>query len=180
MEISRCGPRSSGTMLTMTRTIVSSESWMSNNERRLGDWTCPNCRQNVYANRSECFKCRTIKPAMCSITSDSCGTAISNEMRVGDWRCPNCKQIVFASKSICFRCKSPKPQISTAITVGTAAQSEAVAHLQGTSSQSKSKIANITQGSTSADSLRSAFSKCKTDPGHINEVSFSPLSSQFA
>jgi len=29
---------------------------------RPGDWTCPSCRANVFASRSECFKCNTPKP----------------------------------------------------------------------------------------------------------------------
>ena len=35
----------------------------SDTERQVrpGDWTCPKCRANVFASRSECFKCRTPK-----------------------------------------------------------------------------------------------------------------------
>ena len=27
-----------------------------------GDWTCPSCQANVFASRTECFKCQTKKP----------------------------------------------------------------------------------------------------------------------
>jgi len=30
---------------------------------RPGDWSCPNCKANVYASRSQCFRCHTRKPA---------------------------------------------------------------------------------------------------------------------
>jgi len=29
---------------------------------RPGDWTCPECQANVFASRTECFKCRAPKP----------------------------------------------------------------------------------------------------------------------
>ena len=29
---------------------------------RPGDWTCPNCNANVFASKSECFRCQTPKP----------------------------------------------------------------------------------------------------------------------
>ena len=30
---------------------------------RPGDWTCPGCQANVFASKSECFKCQTPKPS---------------------------------------------------------------------------------------------------------------------
>ena len=27
-----------------------------------GDWTCPNCRENVFSKRSRCYRCSTSKP----------------------------------------------------------------------------------------------------------------------
>ena len=30
---------------------------------RAGDWICPKCKANVFANKSKCFKCQTEKPA---------------------------------------------------------------------------------------------------------------------
>ncbi|KAJ1451536.1 hypothetical protein M885DRAFT_529427 [Pelagophyceae sp. CCMP2097] len=32
-------------------------------EPRPGDWTCPSCRANVFASKSNCFKCGEPKPA---------------------------------------------------------------------------------------------------------------------
>ena len=27
-----------------------------------GDWTCPNCKENVFAKRNRCYKCSTSRP----------------------------------------------------------------------------------------------------------------------
>jgi len=31
-------------------------------QRRRGDWQCPNCQANVFASRSECYRCHAPKP----------------------------------------------------------------------------------------------------------------------
>lgn len=33
-------------------------------DTRPGDWTCPTCSANVFASKSECFKCRFAPPKM--------------------------------------------------------------------------------------------------------------------
>jgi hypothetical protein len=37
---------------------------------RLGDWTCPQCRANVFASKTECFKCHARKPGQRESVSD--------------------------------------------------------------------------------------------------------------
>lgn len=36
-----------------------------------GDWTCPKCKENVFAHRSRCYKCTTLKPSIASSGSKS-------------------------------------------------------------------------------------------------------------
>ena len=33
------------------------------NSVKPGDWTCPKCKENVFAHRSRCYKCTTLKPS---------------------------------------------------------------------------------------------------------------------
>ena len=40
---------------------MSGERGPSSNARP-GDWTCPSCSANVFASKTECFRCRTPKP----------------------------------------------------------------------------------------------------------------------
>ena len=32
-----------------------------------GDWTCPKCRENVFAHRNRCYKCTTLKPSFAAL-----------------------------------------------------------------------------------------------------------------
>ena len=37
----------------------------SSRNARPGDWTCPSCHANVFASKTECFRCQTPKPGWC-------------------------------------------------------------------------------------------------------------------
>mmetsp|Transcript_17759 Transcript_17759/g.43062 ORF Transcript_17759/g.43062 Transcript_17759/m.43062 type:complete len:434 (+) Transcript_17759:119-1420(+) len=67
---------------------------------RPGDWVCPTCQVNVFASKSECFKCQAPKP-------ENAAPAVAAP-RLDDWICPNCQASVFASKSACYKCSTPK------------------------------------------------------------------------
>merc|ERR1719382_494203 len=73
---------------------------------RPGDWTCPNCGANVYASKTKCYRCQTLKPGFQQ------GAAPVNDkidVRPGDWTCDNCGANVFATKMACYKCQAPKP-----------------------------------------------------------------------
>ena len=144
-------------------------------EIRPGDWTFPSCEQNVYANRNECFKCRTPKPATKSTSPESAIANMPTEKRVGDWICPNCKQNVFASKISCFRCHTPKTSISGCNSLNFTAQNEcpgpvSLQALRGSSEPFLSTDANKMQSRSWLEILRAAYHKCKADYRHIAQV----------
>ena len=97
--------------------------------RREGDWTCPTCSANVFASRSECFRCHTPKPGGAAVVrAPSGGRGYGSKRggynggssfvgpfsggpprREGDWTCPTCSANVYATRTACFRCSTPKP-----------------------------------------------------------------------
>ena len=105
---------------------------------RPGDWTCPSCGANVFASKSNCFRCQTPRPEGAGAAPPQGGDGYGGggygggqdyggnfgggggfggggfgggrgNVRPGDWTCPSCGANVFASKSNCFRCQTPKP-----------------------------------------------------------------------
>eukprot|EP00516_Mucochytrium_quahogii_P009875 CAMPEP_0203767078 /NCGR_PEP_ID=MMETSP0099_2-20121227/788_1 /ASSEMBLY_ACC=CAM_ASM_000209 /TAXON_ID=96639 /ORGANISM=" , Strain NY0313808BC1" /LENGTH=356 /DNA_ID=CAMNT_0050663529 /DNA_START=234 /DNA_END=1301 /DNA_ORIENTATION=- len=92
---------------------------------RPGDWTCPECRANVFASRNECYKCRTPKPPGAGESQPPysghtpynggyhvppMGQGPPNGFRAGDWLCPSpqCSAHNYASRTTCFRCNGPR------------------------------------------------------------------------
>jgi len=73
---------------------------------RPGDWTCPNCGANVYASKTKCYRCQTLKPGF-----QQGGAPVNDkiDVRPGDWTCDNCGANVFATKMACYKCQAPKP-----------------------------------------------------------------------
>ena len=86
-------------------------------DRKAGDWDCPECGFMNFASRSACFKCgagggggdrgrfgREARPRF-----DSRGRENRDgvDLRPGDWRCPSCDFVNFASRSECKRCGEP-------------------------------------------------------------------------
>ena len=147
--------------------------------QRPGDWICPNCKQVVFANRAECFRCPTQRP----LTSESSPhvskvASARSAVRSGDWNCPKCKQNVYASKNVCFRCQFPKPKsIPDQGSRNCGLQSDSKSFLSGDSdSQSiqsntvHAQTVDVDSSSSWSDRLRSAYSKAKVDQGHITEV----------
>jgi len=63
--------------------------------RRPGDWDCPACFAHNFASRSECFKCKYMKPG--GITR-----------RPGDWWCGKCNGHNYAYRVDCFKCGADK------------------------------------------------------------------------
>eukprot|EP00802_Teleaulax_amphioxeia_P018271 Tamp_18462.p2 GENE.Tamp_18462~~Tamp_18462.p2 ORF type:complete len:307 (+),score=24.66 Tamp_18462:119-922(+) len=116
--------------------------------RREGDWTCPTCSANVFATRSECFRCQTPKPggagagASASVIGGGRGFAGKRggynggfvgpfsggpPRREGDWTCPTCSANVYATRTACFRCNAPKPATAAAEDASASAFGEASA-----------------------------------------------------
>merc|ERR1712107_363126 len=91
------------------------------------DWMCPGCGINVFASKSSCFKCGTVKPGMGGVggvgAMGGCGifAGMADKFAAfgkagdtsNDWLCPGCGINVFASKSSCFKCGTVKPDGAT-------------------------------------------------------------------
>ena len=77
---------------------------------REGDWSCPTCGENVFANRNACFKCETEKPLDAAPANGKIQKKTQNQYRDGDWTCPDCSAHNFSSKTSCFKCHIPKPE----------------------------------------------------------------------
>ena len=92
-------------------------------ERKTGDWDCPECGFMNFASRSECFKCgagggggerggenrgsfgaRRAPPRFDARGRENRDGA---DLRPGDWRCPSCDFANFASRTECKRCGEP-------------------------------------------------------------------------
>lgn len=73
-------------------------------EKKEGDWDCPDCGFLNFARRTTCFKCgpqaRPVRPF------DTYGreNRDGRELREGDWKCPDCGFTNFASRTVCKRC----------------------------------------------------------------------------
>jgi hypothetical protein len=63
---------------------------------RLGNWTCPKCKNINYPHRETCNRCPEPKPAV-----------PGEEM---DWVCAGCQNINFPHRSRCNRCQAEKAQ----------------------------------------------------------------------
>jgi len=68
-----------------------------NPNRRPGDWDCPACFAHNFASRSECFKCKYLKPG--GVTR-----------RPGDWWCGKCNGHNYAYRVDCFKCGADKAE----------------------------------------------------------------------
>merc|ERR1719345_404404 len=97
---------------------------------RPGDWICPACQNNNYANRVACNKCQMPKQTGMSETDFTnqmsqmgmggyggmnqmgMGAMMGNmggpNMRQGDWMCPACQNHNYASREACNKCSAPK------------------------------------------------------------------------
>ena len=88
-------------------------------DRKAGDWDCPDCGFMNFASRSECFKCgpgggrdargggfdlRDARPRYDDRGRENRDGA---DLRPGDWKCPSCAFANFASRSECKRCGEP-------------------------------------------------------------------------
>ena len=98
---------------------------------RPGDWTCPGCQANVFASKSQCYRCGEGKPGGGGGGGGGYGGGGYGgggggyggggdrpppNVRPGDWTCLACGANCFASRTTCFKCGTPK---------GAAAQTEA-------------------------------------------------------
>ena len=90
-------------------------------DRKAGDWDCPDCGFMNFASRSQCFKCgaggggggdagtrdrggfdlRDARPRYDDRGRENRDGA---DLRPGDWRCPSCNFANFASRTECKRC----------------------------------------------------------------------------
>merc|ERR1719272_2907972 len=98
-----------------------------------GDWICPACQNNNYANRVACNKCQMPKQTGMSemdfttqmnqmnqmgmggyggMNQMGMGAMMGNmggpNMRPGDWMCPACQNHNCASREACNKCSAPK------------------------------------------------------------------------
>ena len=78
---------------------------------RPGDWKCSGCGAQVFANRSECFKCGGTEGEELTPTEGAEAWVPQpreprepKPVRPGDWACSGCGAHNFASRSDCFRC----------------------------------------------------------------------------
>ena len=80
--------------------------------RRAGDWDCPQCGALVFASRWECFKCNSPRPDGGSSAGGGDWQQSEQQQqqsrRPGDWDCRSCGAMVFGSKNSCFKCGSSK------------------------------------------------------------------------
>jgi rubredoxin len=106
---------------------------------RPGDWACPGCGANVFATKSNCFRCKAPRPGGGGYGGGYGAPAPGygggygepapggyggggfggqsaggrggggGNVRPGDWTCPGCQANVYATKPNCFRCQAPKP-----------------------------------------------------------------------
>mmetsp|Transcript_156844 Transcript_156844/g.292681 ORF Transcript_156844/g.292681 Transcript_156844/m.292681 type:complete len:164 (-) Transcript_156844:87-578(-) len=101
--------------------------------RKPGDWTCPACGADNFANRDSCFKCGEAKPDTGDFGDgadffESGGGKYGGDRgkggkgddkgkgkggkpggKPGDWTCPSCGANNFASRSVCFKCGTANP-----------------------------------------------------------------------
>lgn len=91
---------------------------------RVGDWSCPQCGNHNYAQRTVCNRCGAPKPGgMASLqqvpgqmmqqgptpsASPGFGGKGGSNMRPGDWVCRACNNHNYASRESCNKCGSPK------------------------------------------------------------------------
>lgn len=68
---------------------------------RPGDWTCPKCKELIFASKPVCFKCK--------VNKDGIAQSI---VRMADWNCPNCGDYQFARNKKCRKCSTIKPSHS--------------------------------------------------------------------
>jgi len=100
------------------------------NDRRPGDWGCPECAAHNFASKTACFKCGVPKPDnMPKDTSfvpqpqqggyqqqyeGGYGGGGSKDQQIvwreGDWDCVACSAHNFASRGQCFKCHAPKSE----------------------------------------------------------------------
>jgi len=80
---------------------------MSGKGGKPGDWTCPNCGDNVFAFRDACRSCGTGKDGEVNEAAIEKGGGKGG--KPGDWTCPECGDNVFASRSNCRKCGAGKP-----------------------------------------------------------------------
>lgn len=63
-----------------------------------GDWPCPACNNNNFANRTVCNRCAGPKPP-----------PPGANVKEGDWLCPCCSNHNFANRQACNKCGTTKP-----------------------------------------------------------------------
>eukprot|EP00434_Breviolum_minutum_P006695 symbB.v1.2.005910.t2/scaffold347.1/size224350/5 len=80
---------------------------------KAGDWTCPNCGDNVFAWRTQCNRCGydsvsgVVAPP--GTANGGGGKGAGGFSRPGDWICPSCGDLNFASRENCRSCGHHKP-----------------------------------------------------------------------
>jgi hypothetical protein len=84
------------------------------------NWTCPNCKLQIFSRRSVCFKCHTCRPEQNHpfprkppVTSNK----PEGDVRDGDWVCEHCKGHNFANKLACFTCHKIRPGFEEALSI---------------------------------------------------------------
>jgi len=82
-------------------------------ERRAGDWDCPQCNAHNFAFKTACFKCNIPKPESRPGANPMQGRGGEGGRRAvtrrpGDWNCRECNAHNFSRNTSCFKCKVPK------------------------------------------------------------------------
>lgn len=84
------------------------------------NWTCPNCKLQIFARRSVCFKCHTCRPEQYHPFPRKPPITFNRpegDVRDGDWICHHCNGHNFASKLACFTCHKIRPGCEEALSV---------------------------------------------------------------
>jgi len=90
---------------------------------RGSNWICPNCKLQVFARRSVCFKCHTCRPDQSHPVPRQPPVTPNKpegDVRDGDWNCHHCNGHNFSSKLACFTCHKIRPGFEDALAVNTA------------------------------------------------------------
>jgi len=89
-------------------------------DRRAGDWDCPQCAAHNFASKTACFKCNIPKPDNLEPNAKPRGGGGGGggggrrrgrreiDHRPGDWTCRDCNAHNFKKNVKCFKCDSPK------------------------------------------------------------------------
>mmetsp|Transcript_2368 Transcript_2368/g.4285 ORF Transcript_2368/g.4285 Transcript_2368/m.4285 type:complete len:418 (-) Transcript_2368:39-1292(-) len=95
------------------RRVASKPASGPSHDVKPGDWTCPECGNNVFAKKDQCNRCGYARQEGDRAQIPKGGGKGANvKGKPGDWICSACGDLVFASRDACKRCGEPRAQTS--------------------------------------------------------------------